>query len=55
MVAVDVVSVGSYFHVSGVRTRDLKEVAKTNGLCDPLHWPNFNSLAANDVYRRHEH
>ena len=28
----DVVSVGSYFHVSGVRTHDLKEIAK------PMDW-----------------
>ena len=31
----------SYFHVSDVRTHDLKEIAKTNGLGEPLHWPDY--------------
>ena len=37
----DIVSVGSYFHVSGVRTHELKETAKIN---DPLHWPDFKEV-----------
>ena len=36
----DIVSVGSYFHVSGVRTHDLKATAESNGLPEPLHWPD---------------
>ena len=31
----------SYFHVSDARTHDLKEIAKTNGLGEPLHWPDY--------------
>ena len=41
LVTPDVVSVGSYFHVSGVRNHELKEEAKASGLSEPLHWPDF--------------
>ena len=40
----DVVSIGSYFHVSGVRTHDLKATAESNGLPEPLHWPDFKEV-----------
>lgn len=40
----DVVSVGSYFHVSGVRTHDLKAITESNGLPAPLHWPDFKEV-----------
>ena len=44
LVPLDVVSIGSYFHVSGVRTRELKEAAASNGLSEPLHWPVFKEV-----------
>ena len=44
LVTLDVVSIGSYFHVSGVRTRELKEAAASNGLSEPLHWPVFKEV-----------
>ena len=34
----------SYFYVSDVRTHDLKEIAKTNGLGEPLHWPDYKEV-----------
>ena len=37
----DVVSVGNYFHVSVVRTLDLKTTAALNRLPEPLHWPSL--------------
>ena len=40
----DVVSVGSYFRVSGVRTQDLKATAISNGLPEPLRWPSFKEV-----------
>ena len=40
----DVVSVGNYFHVSGVQTQDLKTTAESNGLPEPLHWPSFKKV-----------
>ena len=40
----DGVSIGSYFHVSGVRTHDLKATAESNGLPEPLHWPDFKEV-----------
>ena len=43
-VKLDVVSVGSYFHVSGVQTHALKEAATSNGLSEPLHWPDFKEV-----------
>ena len=44
LITADVVSVGSYFHVSGVRTHGLKETAKASGLSEPLHWPDFKEV-----------
>ena len=44
LVTSDVVSVGSYFHVSGVRTHQLKEAASSSGLAEPLHWPDFKEV-----------
>ena len=44
LVTSDVVSIGSYFHVSGVRTHELKEAAASNGLSEPLHWPDFKEV-----------
>ena len=41
LVTSDVISVGSYFHVSGVRTHQLKEAASSSGITEPLHWPDF--------------
>jgi len=43
LITSDVVAVGSYFHVSGVRTHELKE-AVSNGLSQPLHWPDFKEV-----------
>ena len=40
----DVVSIGSYFHVSRVRTHELKEAAASKGLSEPLHWPDFKEV-----------
>ena len=40
----DIVSVGSNFHVSGVKTHELKETAKINDLPEPLHWPDFKEV-----------
>lgn len=37
-------SVGSYFHVSGVRTHELKEAATSNGLSEPHPWPDFKEV-----------
>ena len=44
LITSDVVAVGSYFHVSGVRTHELKEAAVSNGLSEPLHWPDFKEV-----------
>ena len=44
LVTSDVVSVGSYFHVSGVQTHELKEAATSSGLSEPLHWPDFKEM-----------
>ena len=38
------VSVGSYFHVSGVQRHGLKEAAASSGLSEPLHWPDFKGV-----------
>ncbi len=38
----DVLSVRSYFHVS---THGLKATAESNGLPEPLHWPDFKEVA----------
>jgi len=44
LVTADVVNVGSYFHVSGVRTHELKEAAKASGLSELLQWPDFKEV-----------
>ena len=44
LITADVVSVGSYFHVSGVQTHGLKEAAEASGLSEPLHWPDFKEV-----------
>ena len=38
----DVMSVGSYFHVSSVLAQDLKAPVETNGFPESLHWPDYN-------------
>ena len=44
LITADVVSVGSYFHVSEVQTHGLKEAAEASGLSEPLHWPDFKGV-----------
>ena len=44
LVTFDVVNAGSYFHVSGVRTHELRETSTSSGLSEPLHWPDFKEV-----------
>ena len=37
-------SVGSYFHVSGVQTHESRETVTSSGLLEPLHLPDFKEV-----------
>ena len=39
-----VVSVGSYFHVSGVKTQRFERDCQNNGLDEPLLWPEYKEV-----------